>query len=60
MLRFSDGMTFNTQGPMRVEHRSDGLYVVGGGMLIPVNSREEGEKVIERYSARRGASHPKQ
>ena len=46
MLRFSDGMEFDTSGELRVECRSDGCYVVGGGMMIPVDSREEGEDVI--------------
>ena len=45
-LTFSDGMTFNTSGPLRLAHRQDGWYVVGEGMLIPVESQEEGERFI--------------
>ncbi len=45
-LRFSDGMEFDLSGELRVEHRSDGWYVVGRGMLIPVADREEGDRVI--------------
>jgi hypothetical protein len=41
-MTFSDGVTFDTDGPYRVEHRHDGYYLVGGGMLCPVNSYEEG------------------
>ena len=49
-LRFTDGMEFNVAGPLRVEHRHDGWYVVGNGMLIPVGSAEEGKGVIRRMS----------
>jgi hypothetical protein len=47
-MEFSDGMKFDTSGPLRIEQRSDGLYVVGKGMLCAVNTREEGEKMIGR------------
>lgn len=47
MLRFSDGMSFNTDGPLRITRRSDGLYVVGNGMLIPIDSVEEGREIIQ-------------
>jgi hypothetical protein len=46
MLTFSDGMKFDTSGPLRVTRRSDGYYVVGEGMLIPVADREEGKQMI--------------
>ncbi len=46
-MKFSDGMEFNTSGPLRVEHRSDGYYVVGNGMLMAVDTYEEGRKYIE-------------
>ena len=47
-LKFSDGTEFDTSGPLRIESRSDGLYVVGNGQLIPVSSREEAEQIIRR------------
>ena len=47
-MRFSDGMTFDTSGPLRLTRRKDGWYVVGNGMLCPVDSIEEGEKFIAR------------
>jgi len=47
ILRFNDGVTFDTSGPLRVTRRRDGYYVVGKGMLIPVDSREEGKQVIK-------------
>lgn len=46
MLKFNDGVEFNTDGPLRIEEKYDGLYVVGKGMLIPINTREEGENMI--------------
>lgn len=53
-MEFSDGMTFDTSGTYRVELRSDGYYVVGQGMLCPVNTREEGLKLIETLTKPKG------
>lgn len=47
-LKFSDGMSFDTSGELRTELRSDGWYVVGRGKLIPVDSAEEGAKLIRQ------------
>ena len=46
-MKFSDGMEINTAGSYRITEKSDGLYVVGNGMLIPVDSLDEGRKLIE-------------
>ena len=46
-MTFSDGMKFNLSGPLRITSRSDGLYVVGQGQLIPINSYDEGKKIIQ-------------
>ena len=46
-LTFSDGMTFNTTGPLHLTRRSDGWYVCGAGMLIPVRDVKEGREIIE-------------
>ena len=48
MLRFSDGVEIVTAGPLRVLTLPDGHYVVGNGMLIPVNSLEEAQEIIQR------------
>ena len=47
ILRFNDGMTLNTSGPLRVVRKRDGYYVLGKGKSIPVDSREEGREVIK-------------
>jgi hypothetical protein len=47
-LRFSDGMEFDTSGELRKEHRSDGWYVVGNGMLIPVRDETEADEYIKK------------
>jgi hypothetical protein len=47
-LKFSDGMEFDTSGPLRIESRGDGLYVVGDGCLIPVSSHKEAEEIIKQ------------
>jgi hypothetical protein len=49
-LQFTDGMEFNVGGPLRVEHRRDGWYVVGNGLLIPVGSAEEGSEIIREMA----------
>jgi hypothetical protein len=46
-LRFSDGMEFDTSGPLRKERRSDGLYIVGEGILIPVKDDEEADRYLK-------------
>jgi hypothetical protein len=53
MLRFTDGEGFDTGGELRIEARRDGLYVLGGGMMIPVDSRQEGEELIRELTERK-------
>ena len=53
MLKFSDGEDFDTGGEFRIEARRDGLYVLGGGMMIPVDSRQEGEELIRDLTERK-------
>jgi hypothetical protein len=43
-------MSFDTSGSLRITRRSDGLYVVGKGMLIPIDSFEEGRKFIKEVT----------
>ena len=45
-LKFSDGMTFDLSGDLRVELRSDGYYVLGQGMMMAVDTLEQGQKII--------------
>ncbi len=47
-LTFTDGVTFDTGGQYRIEKRHDGYYFVGGGMLCPIDSYEEGVEMIRR------------
>ena len=49
-LRFNDGVTIQTDGPLRITRKRDGLYVVGGGWCIPVENREEGMAIIEDFN----------
>lgn len=46
-MTFTDGMTFDTDGPLRAEHRRDGWYVVGKGMLVPVRDYADAQKFIK-------------
>jgi len=52
-LSFSDGVTFDTSGPLRIVSKFDGLYVVGNGMLAAVDSIQEGQALIAQMTARR-------
>ena len=45
-LKFSDGEEFDLSGPLRVEFRTDGLYVVGQGMMMAVDTLLEGQNFI--------------
>lgn len=49
-LKFSDGVSFNTSGKLRIERRYDGYYVVGQGMMCPVSSYEEGKELIKEMT----------
>ncbi len=46
-LTFTDGETFDLSGPLRLEERADGWYVLGKNRMIPVNSQDEGRKLID-------------
>ena len=59
-LRFTDGMTFDTSGPLRLQMRSDGMYVIGNGMLVPVRDAQEGRQLIENIEKTEGDSHEAQ
>lgn len=56
-IQFSDGVKFDTSGPVHMEEREDGLYVVGGGMLIPVDTEDEAKMIIASYTARKEKSN---
>jgi hypothetical protein len=49
-LKFSDGMSININGKLRIIHLPDGWYVVGEGCLIPVKDTKEGEEIIKKLS----------
>jgi hypothetical protein len=48
ILRFTDGESFDTSGPIRKEERYDGWYVLGRGLLIPVRDEKEADETIKR------------
>lgn len=39
-------MEFDLNGPLRVELRSDGYYVVGQGIMMAVDTFDEGQQFI--------------
>jgi hypothetical protein len=46
VLKFSDGVQINTNGPIRSLELHDGWYVVGEGMCIPVRDEIEANKLV--------------
>ena len=45
-LKFSDGITIDMSGTLRIIRKIDGYYVVGRGLSCPVSSIKEGHEVI--------------
>ena len=50
ILKFTDGETFDLSGPLRLEERYDGWYVLGNNKMIPVDSQDEGLKLISQLN----------
>ena len=46
-LKFSDGIEFELSGPLRIEERKDGFYLVGQGTLCAIKNEAEGLMLIE-------------
>ena len=46
LLEFNDGVKIYTGGIYRVLMENDGMYVVGSGRCIPINSRKESVQII--------------
>ncbi len=44
IIKFRDGMSFDTGGPLRITRRWDGYYVVGEGTLCPAKDAEEAKR----------------
>ena len=49
-MRFTDGVEVDTSGELRKLHLHDGWYVTGKGLLMPVSSPEEADKIIQQMS----------
>lgn len=50
-MRSINGIDFNISGKPRIEERSDGLYVVGNDVLIPVSAEKADEVLKEEIAA---------
>ena len=53
MIRFTDGTQIDPSGELRVILLKDGYYVVGHGMVVPVDSRLDGEELIKELKRRK-------
>ena len=49
-LTFTDGESFDLSGPLRLEERYDGWYVLGNNKMIPVSSQEAGNILITQLN----------
>jgi hypothetical protein len=50
-LTFTDGESFDLSGPLRLEERYDGWYVLGNNRMVPVNSQDAGRRLIDEQLA---------
>ena len=50
-LTFTDGEIFDLSGPLRIEERYDGWYVLGNNKMIPVSSQDAGRRLIDEQLA---------
>jgi hypothetical protein len=50
---FDDGIQFDTSGPLRLEFRYDGYYIVGEGTLEWVAGLRERERALIELSKRK-------
>jgi len=51
-IKLAYRMEINTEGEYMVTHKSDGLYVVGHGMCIPVDYSEEAKELLETLKSK--------
>jgi len=51
-LTFTDGESFDLSGPLRLEERYDGWYVLGDNRMVPVSSQDEGIRLIDEEIAK--------
>jgi len=51
-LTFTDGESFDLSGPLRLEERYDGWYVLGNNRMIPVASQDAGIRLIDEEIAK--------
>jgi len=51
-ITFTDGQTFDLSGPLRLEERYDGWYVLGNNRMVPVSSQDEGIRLIDEEIAK--------
>lgn len=56
IVKYTDGMEIDDSGEYRVIRNSDGLYVVGHGMICPVSSPAEGDELITKLKSGKEAN----
>jgi len=51
-IKFMDGMEIQTDGEYRITRESDGLYIVGHGMCIPVDNSNEAGELLDKLKSK--------
>ena len=59
-LKFSDGEEFDLSGSYRKEYRTDGWYVLGENMMIPVKNEQEADEYIDKHFQSSSQNDPHQ
>jgi hypothetical protein len=51
-IKLTYGMIIHIDAEHRVMHESDGLYVVGHGICIPVDDSEEAQELLDKLKSK--------
>jgi len=59
-IYFSDGVVVNTDGPYRVTQLPDGWYLIGEGLMMPVENGEEGRAILDELTNKENQNDERQ
>jgi len=51
LIKFDDGVTMDLSGPLRVSCIRGDWFVIGKGMSLPCDSKEEAQETLEEFKA---------
>ena len=51
-IKLTDGMEIQIDGEYMVTSKSDGLYIMGHGMCIPVDDSEDAQELLDKLKSK--------